>query len=132
MRSREEDAAIISKNLKRLLSEKGATQTELAKAIHENATTVNMWFLGKSIPRFSKFMKIAEYFGCKVSDITESKELFNTDLALNQDEYWLVMEYRRLEQTDKEMIRRMIAYSQIGGELREHNQTEKRIQGPGD
>lgn len=132
MRSREEDAAIISKNLKRLLSEKGETQAELAKAIHENATTVNMWFLGKSIPRFSKFMKIAEYFGCKVSDITESKELFNTDLVLNQDEYWLVVEYRRLEQTDKEMIRRMIAYSQIGGELREHNQAEKRLQGPGD
>lgn len=132
MRSREEDAAIISKNLKRLLSEKGVTQAELAKAIHENATTVNMWFLGKSIPRFSKFVKIAEYFGCKVSDLTETKAWYDTELELSQDEYWLVRGYRQVSIADKEMIRRMIKYAQMGGDAGEHHETEKRIQDPGD
>ena len=67
------DAEIVGYNIRRLLAAKGATQLEFAKAIGENQTTVSMWMTGKTVPRFSKFGKIADYFGCNLTDITDLK-----------------------------------------------------------
>ena len=74
MRSNSSDAEIVGYNIRRLLAEKGCSQLEFARAIGENQTTVSMWMTGKTVPRFSKFGKIADYFGCNLTDITDLKE----------------------------------------------------------
>lgn len=114
MRTKEQDAAVISGNLKRLLAEKNITQADLAKAIGENRTTVNMWVAGKAIPRFPKFAKLAEFFGCRVSDITEPHklELELEPIVFSDDERELIFEYRKADSTTKEMIHRALAYTQ--------------------
>lgn len=68
------DASIIGYNLRRLLNEKDCSQLDFAKAIGEKPTTVNMWVTGKVVPRFSKFGKMADFFGVRISDITERKD----------------------------------------------------------
>lgn len=74
MGSNSSDAEIVGYNIRRLLAEKGCSQLEFAKAIGENQTTVSMWMTGKTVPRFSKFGKIADYFGCNLTDITDLKK----------------------------------------------------------
>lgn len=112
MRTREQDAAVISGNLKRLLAEKNITQADLAKAIGENRTTVNMWVAGKAIPRFPKFAKLAEFFGCRVSDITEPYMIEVEPIIFSDDERELIFEYRKADNMTKEMVRRTLAYTQ--------------------
>lgn len=88
MGSNSSDAEIVGYNIRRLLAEKGCSQLEFAKAIGENQTTVSMWMTGKTVPRFSKFGKIADYFGCNLTDITDLKK----------------------EEMDKQTVERLMAY----------------------
>lgn len=120
MRTKEEDAAVISFNLKRLLADKGVTQVDLAKAIGENPTTVNMWIKGRTIPRFPKFAKIADYFGVKVSDITEKTlEDGPIEYVITDDDKCFILEYRKADAYTQEMVRRILAFSQIDKEIME-------------
>lgn len=112
MRTREQDAAVISGNLKRLLAEKNITQADLAKAIGENRTTVNMWVAGKAIPRFPKFAKLAEFFGCRVSDITEPYMIELDFEKISEDERKIIIEYRKADSMTKEMVKRTLSYTQ--------------------
>ena len=89
MGSNSSDAEIVGYNIRRLLAEKGCSQLEFAKAIGENQTTVSMWMTGKTVPRFSKFCKIADYFGCSLTDITDLKK----------------------EEPDERMAERLMAYA---------------------
>lgn len=113
MSTREEDAAIISRNLKRLCAERGLTQVDLAKAIHENKSTVNLWFMGKAIPRFPKFSKIADYLGVRISDITEANATEDYDLVFTDVEKQFVVEYRKLGKADREAIERVFEYAKM-------------------
>jgi len=67
----EEQKRIISKNIKRYLSLRHMQQKELAKAIGENVTTVNTWCTGKIEPPASKVQKMAEFFGCMMTDLID-------------------------------------------------------------
>ena len=59
----EEQKKVFARNLNYYISLNGKQQNEFAKEIGENATTVNMWCTGNSLPRMGKVQKIAEYFG---------------------------------------------------------------------
>lgn len=100
-----EDAKIIGYNIKRLLDQKGCTQLEFAKAIGEKQTTVSMWMTGKAVPRFSKFSKMADFFGCKVTDITELK---NTDAEMESRINNYAKLLMELEPDKREAVMKMI------------------------
>lgn len=88
MKENPTDADIIAYNLGRLLTQRGLSQLEFAKAIGENRTTVNNWCKGKAVPRFPKFAKMAAVLGCSVSDITE--------LNANTQDQHLIAYYKKL------------------------------------
>ena len=48
-------------------------QTEVAKDLGFNATTLNMWCNGKSFPSTGKIRKLADYFGIGMSDLTDKR-----------------------------------------------------------
>ncbi len=52
-----------SKNLKKLLDERQATQLELAQYIGVSNTTINNYVKGYNMPRMDKVDKICEFFG---------------------------------------------------------------------
>lgn len=64
---------IFAKNLNYYIALNGKLQTEVAKDIGENATTLNMWCKGKSIPSVGKIQKLADYFRIGKTDLTDDK-----------------------------------------------------------
>jgi transcriptional regulator with XRE-family HTH domain len=68
----------ISDNLRRLLSERGWTQGDLARKIFADVDTaermiVSRWFTGKSPPSAADLLNLAEAFGVTVEDIARKK-----------------------------------------------------------
>lgn len=61
---------IFSQNLKRISSEKGKTQADIAAALGCSSSTTSDWFSGKKYPRPDKMQRIADFLGVYMSDLT--------------------------------------------------------------
>lgn len=77
---------IMSRNLKRIMSEKNVTAKELSKTLDFPYTTVLSWLKAENYPRIDKIEAMANYFGILKSDLieeklTEEKEKDNDILA---------------------------------------------------
>lgn len=64
---------VFAKNLNRLLSKNGKTQSDLVAYMNTTASTVSDWCNGKKYPRVDKMQKLADYFGVLKSDLTEER-----------------------------------------------------------
>lgn len=62
---------VVADNIKRLLKEKGISQTELAKIAGVSESTVGKWVLEKATPRMGPIQKISDYFRIPKSYILE-------------------------------------------------------------
>ena len=62
---------VFAKNLNRLLTKTGKTQSDLVAYMNTTASTVSDWCNGKKYPRVDKMQKLADYFGVLKSDLTE-------------------------------------------------------------
>lgn len=67
----QEYGKIIGKNLRRIASDCGKTQAEIARDLHLNKATVSSWMNGTRVPRMDKVDLLAHYFNCKRTDIME-------------------------------------------------------------
>lgn len=65
--------AIISRNLRRLMSDKDVTPKEVSKALRIPYTTVLSWVNAENYPRIDKIEMLAKYFGVMKSDLIEEK-----------------------------------------------------------
>lgn len=65
---------IFAKNLKRLVSNSGRSQKEIAQALGVTYSTFNTWCRGKAIPSMAKVQAVAEYFGVGKSDLLDTQE----------------------------------------------------------
>lgn len=66
-----EQRLIFCNNLKRIMSERGLSQTEVAEAIAVSPQTFNTWMTGKAIPRMNKLQALADYFNVAKSALIE-------------------------------------------------------------
>ena len=69
----DEQKAIFAKNLLHYMEINQKQQTEVAKDLGFNATTLNMWCNGESFPSTGKIRKLADYFGIGMSDLTDKR-----------------------------------------------------------
>lgn len=69
--SRIEDAETFGKNLKMLIEKSGKEQKDVAIALDLPPTTFNTWCVGKVLPPIIRLRKVADYFGCNMSDLVE-------------------------------------------------------------
>lgn len=69
--TQKEQREVFSKNLKKLLEEKGIQQTTLADELDLGKTTINNWVCGLSMPSYAKIRKIADFLNVPVSYLTE-------------------------------------------------------------
>ena len=102
---------IVAANLRRLMYEKGVTQTDMAKALGFTKQSVSHWMNGEHLPRMNKMDMICDYLGCKRSDLmevdkirktepmtSEQAELIQLTMQANADNVRLVLEMlKRLE-----------------------------------
>lgn len=69
--TRMENAEIFSNNLNLFITRSGKEQKDVALALDFPPTTFNTWCVGKVVPPLGKIRKIADYFGCSVTDLIE-------------------------------------------------------------
>lgn len=70
----EEQRKIFANNLRYYININNKQQKDVAKAIGENPSTLNMWATGKTMPSVSKIQKLADYFGVGKSDLIDQKD----------------------------------------------------------
>ena len=55
--------------IKELRIQKGFTQTEIAKKLKIDKSTVSKWETGESLPRADKLFKLAKILNCTVDEL---------------------------------------------------------------
>jgi len=65
------DKSIFANNLKRLMSRKNVSATELSARLHVSNSSVSDWVNAKKIPRMDKIETLAMIFGVQKSDLIE-------------------------------------------------------------
>ena len=104
----DEQKKIFSRNLNYQLSKLNITQKDVADKIGVSPQTFNTWSKGIAIPRMGKVQRLADYFGINKSDLIDDKsadESNKTDVqVLQEDEKYLLIEYRKLDQPGKNTV----------------------------
>ena len=102
---------IFSKNLKRLMEQKGISRQELSKVLGVSYFTLSDWVNGKKYPRMDKVEMLAAYFGVLKSDLIEEKgtnEAIPHVQTLNEGENMLLELFRQVPEENKKMVLDMI------------------------
>lgn len=107
-----EQKRIFARNLNHYININKKQQNEVAKAIGEKPTTLNMWANGRSMPSVGKIQKIADYFGIGKSDLTDDK----TDMTM-EDAYANIM--MKISLYDKRFQEIIIDYYGMSKEKKE-------------
>lgn len=71
--SADESKRIMAENIKRQMEKKGVTNQQLCDALGFKYTTFMDWIKAVTYPRIGKIETMANYFGCKKSDLVEDK-----------------------------------------------------------
>lgn len=74
----------LSKNLRRIIKEKGMTQLDLAAKMGAKPTTVNSWFRGANAPRFDTLENLADVLDVSINDLTAD---YNSTIPRNNREF---------------------------------------------
>lgn len=111
--------------LKKLRAEKNMSQAELAQEIGAGLSTVAMWEVGKRFPTREKYEALADIFNVDIdylygrTDIRQQVHfdgdgnmMVYTDFLLTPEEREIIIEYRKKDTIDKEMIRRLLNITQ--------------------
>lgn len=65
---------VMARNIKRFMTEKGVTATEMCKELGFKAATFSDWTHARTYPRIDKIEIMANYFGILKSDLVEDKQ----------------------------------------------------------
>lgn len=69
----EYDKKIFSENLKKQAAIAGENQPDIAEVLGVTKSAVNAYFMGNKMPRMDRIKKLADHFGCNVSDLIDDK-----------------------------------------------------------
>ena len=71
----EYDKKIFSENLKKQAAIAGENQPDIAEVLGVTKSAVNAYFMGNKMPRMDRIKKLADHFGCNVSDLVDDKSI---------------------------------------------------------
>lgn len=93
----------IGTNIKRLRSDNGITQEQLAEAMNVSCAAVSKWERGETYPDISMLQPLAFYFGVSLDVLMGyDKEKVNEDIER------IIAEYRERMRNDWDEAKRMI------------------------
>ena len=71
----EYDKKIFSENLKKQAAIAGENQPDIAEVLGVTKSAVNAYFMGNKMPRMDRIKKLADHFGCNISDLVDDKSI---------------------------------------------------------
>lgn len=86
----DEQKRLFAIRLNELIEKSGKTQTEIARDLGINKTTLSSWKRGVAFPTSGKLQMLADYFGVGKSYFVEEKPSFDYMLRINGRENILV------------------------------------------
>ena len=103
----------------KLLDEKGVSAYAVGKATGISTATLTSWKQGKYTPKPDKLKLIADFFNVSLEFLMRNEDVqwnpveqtMDYTISLSEEEQDLLIEYRNADDTQKEMIRRILAYS---------------------
>lgn len=69
----EYDKKIFAENLRKQAAIAGENQPDIAEVLGVTKSAVNSYFTGTKMPRMDRIKKLADHFGCNVSDLIDDK-----------------------------------------------------------
>ena len=99
---------MFSELLKRLRSQKGVTQPQLAEAIGVSKGNVGDWETGKSKPGYQAIVALARYFDVSADYLLELNQTPDPNTTVStpneKEEEALLSVYRKLDMRDKDEL----------------------------
>ena len=103
---------IFAGNLKRYMKENGKSRREMCAVLNVSYFTFSDWVNAKKMPRMDSVERIAEYFGCRKSDLIEDKTeepAENSELSRKKKEFVMkVMQMSDAELDKLDQILRLV------------------------
>ena len=82
---------VFSRNLKYQMEVNNKSRQEVSTALGISYFTITSWVNGSKYPRMDKVEKLAQYFGCKKSDLIEEKKTTEAEVdSLSRDRIELI------------------------------------------
>ena len=88
---------VFSRNLKYQMELNNKSRQEVSTALGISYFTITSWVNGSKYPRMDKVEKLAQYFGCKKSDLIEEKKTTEPEAdSLSEDRIELINRIKAL------------------------------------
>ena len=71
----EYDKKIFAENLRKQAAIAGENQPDIAEVLGVTKSAVNAYFMGNKMTRMDRIKKLADHFGCNVSDLVDDKSI---------------------------------------------------------
>lgn len=106
-------------NFEELCKQRNIKPNKVSKETGVSTATLTSWKQGKYTPKPDKLKLIADFFNVSLEFLMRNEDVqwnpteqtMNYTISLSEEEQDLLMEYRKADDTQKEMIRRILAYS---------------------
>ena len=106
-------------NFEELCRQNSVTASKVARGTGISTSTLTSWKQGKYTPKTDKLKLIADYFGVTLEYLMRKEELewnpkeqsIGFSMFISEEESILIDKYRKADDMQKEMIRRILSYS---------------------
>ena len=92
---------VFARNLQDYMKKRGVEQVDIVTKLEITASTVSDWCKGKKYPRVDAMQKLADFLGCRISDLTSEEPAQNPPLPSDEDERELLLIFRKLDRRAK-------------------------------
>lgn len=106
-------------NFEELCKQRNIKPNKVSKETGVSTATLTSWKQGKYTPKPDKLKLIADFFNVSLEFLMRnedvqwnpSEQAMDYTISLSEEEQDLLIKYRKADDTQKEMIRRILAYS---------------------
>lgn len=106
-------------NFEELCKQRNIKPNKVSKETGVSTATLTSWKQGKYTPKPDKLKLIADFFNVSLEFLMRNEDVqwnpleqtIYYTISLSEEEQDLLMKYRKADDTQKEMIRRILAYS---------------------
>lgn len=106
-------------NFEELCKQRNIKPNKVSKETGVSTATLTSWKQGKYTPKPDKLKLIADFFNVSLEFLMRNEDVqwnpteqtIDYTISLSEEEQDLLMKYRKADDTQKEMIRRILAYS---------------------
>lgn len=106
-------------NFEELCKQRNIKPNKVSKETGVSTSTLTSWKQGKYTPKPDKLKLIADFFNVSLEFLMKNEDVqwnpteqtMDYTISISEEEQDLLMEYRKADETQKEMIRRILAYS---------------------